>query len=631
MLTDGISAGSPQTGGRPEPLLILTLALASTLLGGVSQADFVLAVYPVFTAFLSGILVFVLTRTLTGDNRIAVVAVVILAVTPLHASRTALGSADHHAFDYFWLLLTATTLIWLFVKTEATQRDRWLVGSVFGIAISGQTLAWGASPLMLAPVGVAIGVASIVLIETEDPVQPVLAISAGLGLAAVVVQLINHLTAWHSQVVAGVPVGLFIGALTILGLLYVVDRFDRSWPTLLGCELISIFIAAIAVWLVVPELGDVTVGLISEFSAYIERLQGSGIGETKPIIAAFGPVVGPLVLLGFSPFLGLPAVVWGAVRAVRRHEPAWIVLVVYALWFLALAFVQRRFAVQLGLFLSVFAAIGFVFMLAWFGVLVPPQISASNTAKSVQQTLPLPDRRRFIFLAGFGGVGIGSGTVYSRYILSEISIDDAAYEAAAWMREYATEQNWTYPRNYVLAHWGRARMYNYFVNGESRSYSYAREHYESFMFDSDAAAWYDQLNSRVGFVVTRDEINTNSFQIHARLHDAYGSASNVSAGVSHFRAVWESADRSVKVFTLVPGVTVTGTGPPETELTLVTSFDIAGTDRTIQYRRQTTTDEDGAFSLTLAHPGTYEFTDRSQQVIVREADIRDGTELTVQM
>jgi dolichyl-diphosphooligosaccharide--protein glycosyltransferase len=455
-------------------------------------------------------------------------------------------------------------------------------------------------------------------------------IVAGFGLAAVIVQLVYRTFVWQNAVVAAVPVLLFVGSTAVLGLAEAIDRTNRSWPAPLVAEVATIALVAAVLVIAIPELVENILGRVADFGAYIEAFEDSGVGETIPITETFGPVLGPLVLLGFSPFLGLPVVAWGVVRGWRYREIGWFVLTPYVLWFLALAFVQRRFAIQLGLFLSVFAAIGFVAFAYWLALVLPPVLLRDDPVSMDQQTLELPDRRRLVLLGGLGAVGIGSGTLFSEYILSQIAIEDDAYAAAAWMRDYAAERDWTYPRNYVLAYWGRVRMYNYFVNGQSREYSYARQNYNQFIFDHDAASWYERFKGRVGFVVTRDVIDAGRLQIHAQLHDDYGSAKGPNDGIGHLRAVWESENGSTKVFTLVPGATVTGEASPETIISLSTSIDVAGTGRTIRYERHVETDSDGRFSVVLAHPGEYEV-GADGTVLVDEAAVLNGDEQTVDL
>jgi len=631
-LTDAsLSRASPETRWIGEPLLVWTLAFVSALLGGVDRAGFVLAWYPVVTAAVSGLMVFVLARLLTDDVRIGLVAVVILAVTPLHVSRTALGFADHHAFDYMWLLLAATALTWLVVRTDADRRRRWAVAGGLGLAVAGQALAWNGSPLMLVPVAGAVGAASPVVIRTDEPTRTLAPVVAGLGLAAVLVQLVHRTLFWHDAAVAGTPVLLFAGGLAILGLTWALDRAGRSWPALLAGEAAVAALAVGALWLATPGFVGEVLGQVDAFGAYVRGLEDTGIGETTPLLAAFGPIAGPIILLGFSPFLGLPAAAWGLVRGWRHREPAWFVLAAYVLWFLALGFLQRRWAVQLGLFLAVFAGVGFVALAHWLALVLPPVPLREDPPESDRRTIEPPDRTRLALLGGMGAVGVGSGALFSKFILDQLSYDDAAYGAAAWMREYAAERGWTYPRNYVLSEWGRARMYNYFVSGESRSYSYARNNYGEFVFSSDAEGWYDRFEGRVGFVVTRAVEDPIPLRMQARLHEQYGSASNTADGLGHFRAMWESADGSEKVFTVVPGATVTGETDPETEVALSTTITIAGTGRTVEYRRRVETDSGGSFSVVLAHPGEYEVGAGGGSLTVTESEIRDGAELAVQL
>jgi dolichyl-diphosphooligosaccharide--protein glycosyltransferase len=131
-------------------------------------------------------------------------------------------------------------------------------------------------------------------------------------------------------------------------------------------------------------------------------------------------------------------------------------------------------------------------------------------------------------------------------------------------------------------------------------------------------------------VVTRDVIDAGRLQIHAQLHDDYGSAKGPNDGIGHLRAVWESENGSTKVFTLVPGATVTGEASPETIISLSTSIDVAGTGRTIRYERHVETDSDGRFSVVLAHPGEYEV-GADGTVLVDEAAVLNGDEQTVDL
>jgi len=170
-------------------------------------------------------------------------------------------------------------------------------------------------------------------------------------------------------------------------------------------------------------------------------------------------------------------------------------------------------------------------------------------------------------------------------------------------------------------------MFNYFMNGESRSYAFARENYEPFLSSMDPESQYQELNGKIGFVVTTDlDQDVPADITYARLHQRFGSAGSSGApGVGHYRAVYASGDESVKVFTLVSGANLTGTATPNETVTISTRVEIDGAE--FDYRRRAGTDADGDFSVTVAHPGTYEVGNRT--VTVSEDAVQNGENVTV--
>lgn len=175
---------------------------------------------------------------------------------------------------------------------------------------------------MLVPTAGAVGAASLIVIRTDDPARTLAPVVAGFALAAAISQLAHHTLAWHDPFVAATPVLLFGGGLVVLGLLAAIDRMDRSWLALLVAESAVVGLGAAVAWLAAPGAGAAALEQVQGFNAFIERLGGTGIGETTSLTAAFGPILGPLILLGFSPFLGLPATAWassvGGASANRR-------------------------------------------------------------------------------------------------------------------------------------------------------------------------------------------------------------------------------------------------------------------------------------------------------------------------
>jgi dolichyl-diphosphooligosaccharide--protein glycosyltransferase len=307
------------------------------------------------------------------------------------------------------------------------------------------------------------------------------------------------------------------------------------------------------------------------------------------------------------------------------------VLSVYAWWFLLLSVIQLRFAGQLALFTAVFGGLGFVHLAAWVDVASVPKVfesasgpSQSSLAKSAdggrgaqEEALDWPERRDAIYLAGLG-LGVGSlGLLNTPIKHSQLMIEESRYKAAGFMKEYSTEKGWEYPDNYVLSQWGQNRAYNWFVNGESQSYGFAFANYEDFIMSMDGAEWYEQLRDRVGFVVTESgrSIDRGEESIYEKLWgDDFGLKTD------HYRAVWSDKSESRRVYTLVPGVRVTGPMPEGEKLTIEGEVMIG--DRSEQIRGEVSVNH-GVYDTTLPLPGRYEIGSRT--VDLSESDVVDGS------
>jgi len=610
-----------------EPLLVAVLWLASLPFGaGRWASGVVLAWYPVVSALVTAYLVYALGARVSDDPRVGLAAVVVLAVTPAHAYRTALGFADHHAFDYPWLALTVYALVVL-VTSETRDRRTWLAAGALGIGVAGQVLAWEAGPLLIVPVGFAIAAASLFAVDRDrESPSSLVPIVAGVGGGAGLVAVAHLALGWHTTVVAASVVLLFGGCVGVLALTTAVRRVGLPWPALAVAELV-VFAGAVALaWTVTPDLA-------TGFERGIAFLTSdTGIGEMSSIGDAYGPTLGPLIILGFAPFLALLGLPLAVRTALRDRDPAWIVVGVYAVYFAGLTVVQRRFGGELAAVLAVLAGFGFIVVLSWLDLVrTPVQLrSGGGTGDDTELDPPIavPDRTRLALIGGLSAVLVGSGTLYSGLIGRRISIDPKAARAARWMRRYADRRGWEYPDSYVLSEWGRNRMYNYLVNGHSRSYAYAREHYEDFLFTSDGLGWYEEFAGRVGFVVTRDfeRVETASpFHLYTRLHRQFGSATGGGPGVGHYRAVYSSDDGEYKVFTLVPGATLEGAIDADRVAT-----DVSIDGAAFEYVRSVDEDgdEDGTASVTVAHPGEYRVGNR--RVTVSERAVRTGATVRIE-
>lgn len=613
-------AGLPGAVANGEPLMIVTLGWFVNLSGGGSTASgVILALYPVVSALVTGVVVYLLAVRVTVDRRIGLAAVGLFAVIPGHAFRTGLGFADHHAFDYLWLALTAFALVALLTRRDGDRAV--LLAGLLGVAVAAQTLAWEASPLLLLPLAVAIAVvAPLELHRGRDPTRILAPVGGGLAFATALVLAAHAGLGWHSRIVAAAPVLVLAGTVGVLVATLAVERVGLSARALVVIEVLGLAVTTLAMTrLIAPLTGRVGRRLAFLFGA-------TGIAETTSVVGEFGFVSGPLIMLGFTPLLGVPAMAWAAGRAVGRGEAALAALTVYAWYFLGLSVVQRRFVGELAPFIAVFAGLGFVALVAWLDLARPPaplRTPGTDESERVAGTeaelasapaaLELPGRRRVAVLGTLAVVGTGFPMAFAANIHSRVTIDPRAYRAARWMREYAADRGWTYPENYVFSEWGRNRMYNYFVSGQSRSYSYAQDKYGDFLLSSEAETWYDRLQGRTGFVVTRSiGADLAPTRLYHRLHKQLGSGSESVPGLAHFRAMYASQDGEVKVFTLVPGATITGESNAS-QLSLETDFELAVSrpegeleSASFTYRRRIESTEE-VFAVTVAHPGTYIF------------------------
>ncbi|AXG09664.1 STT3 domain-containing protein [Haloplanus rubicundus] len=629
----------PDLVSRGEPLLVATLWILATLLGGdAGAAGLVLAWYPVLSALVVGLVIYLLGSHLFADRRVGLAAVIMLALIPAHAFRTSLGYADHHAFDYVWLALTMAALVVL--SDLETLRDwrPWVAASGLGIAIAGQTLAWEAGPLLLLPVGIYLVGQSLSALRTESsPLRSGGPLLIGLGVGALLTHVAHQVFTWHTPVVAYAPFLLLLGCLAVLVATELASRTGLAPKYLAGIEFIGLVAGAVILPRVLPA---VATGLDRGVDFL---LQTEGIAETTSILSGqLGSIFGPALLFGWTLFLALPYLCWLSLRAYRQHTPTVLIPVIYGWFFLLLAIVQLRFAGELAIPIALFAGLGFVHLTSWLDISdevaylssdadssSPPATNPQAQSSTHSFVPTMPDRQTAFALFG-AFLLVGSMSFIMVPIkTNQLTIPDDQYQAATWMDEYADQQGWEYPDNYVFSPWGRNRVYNYFVNGESRSYSYAQSNYGAFITATDGDAWYTRLRDRVGFIVTQDPLQEDTTfaaqSLQTRLHTQYGSGSAAAPGLAHYRAVYVSPDGSVKVFTLVPGARLVGTAPPNSDVSISTTQSVNGHQFT--YSRTVEATAGGRYAVTVPYAGTY--TVNGNRVDVSTTAIRQNETVSV--
>jgi dolichyl-diphosphooligosaccharide--protein glycosyltransferase len=609
-----------------EPMLVATLAWISGLVGGVDAAGVVLAIYPVASAVLVSAMLYLLSVWLTDDRRIGLAAVVMLAFTPGQALRTALGFADHHAFDYIWLSVTVLGLVVLATvedQDQYTDTSTILATLAIGIGVGAQPLAWDNGPLLLVPI--AIVVATRVLLDLRAGRSSLVAgtpLLAGLTLASVI-SVLGHVTLdWHTLTVVATPPLLLGGSVAVFAAGDVARRFGRSVAELAVLEAIAALVGLLGAWLLVPDLIDKLIsglGLIG---------RTDDIAEVQPLFS--GDTFGFLLLFGFVLFLAIPVLAWTTRWAVDG-DTRWLVVCTYGWYFFVLSLFQVRFIGQLSFFTALFAGMAFVWLAAKVDLTRPPVPFDSGPSDESDWLPGRPDASTvaavFVLFLLVGGIGVMQTAIK----VEQVTIDDSSYETAAYLADYADERQWEgRGESYVFSNWGRTRMFNYFVNGNSRSYGYAQSNYADFIAEGNPEFAAEMIASRARFAVT-EQRDAKPRTMQARLHDNLGSRAGEVAGVGQFRAIYATADGQRRAFLVVPGATVRGNASANATVDVSTSspIDISGTSFT--YERRTAANATGVYEITVAHPGTYEITTGGDtvEVTVPESAVMNGTTVDV--
>jgi len=607
-----------------EPLLVATLAWFADLFGGVDSAGAVLAVYPVVTAALTGLVLYWLTLQLTADRRVALAAVVILAVMPGHALRTALGFADHHAFDYVWLILTAAALVSL--RTVRAFRDLaapgpWVTALVLGVSIGAQTLAWDSGPLMIVPVGAI--VAAGVLLDVRANRSPVVTqapVLVGLTVGALLALYGHRSLGWQTDIVITAPMLLVAGTVALTAVAELTHRLGRGAGELAIAQAV---VTLAGVWVVRTNFPEFWTTLLSRLDSKLFR--SDDIVEVRALVD--GDTLPFLLLFGFFLFVALPVLAWATRRTLESDR--WVVPCLYTWYFLALSLFQVRFTGQLGIFTALFAAVGFVWLAATIDLAEPPAPFDTADSPFADWVPDRPDASTLGALALLFVLVCGMGTLQTAIKVEQVTHEPETYETAAHLAAFADDQGWESPgERYVFSAWGDNRLYNYFVNGDSRSYGYAQSNYQAFVAQTDPADATAMIDGRVRFIVTED-LDAPPGTMHARLHTQLGSREDDTDGLGRYRALYATGDGQYKAFVFVPGATVRGTAEPNATVEVATDVEIPG--ETFTYERRTVANETGAYDLRVAHPGTYDITTGGETNTVRvpETAVMNGTSVAV--
>jgi len=638
----GVLSTLPATVRGDEMLFVVVMWWLSALLGGDAQAvGLVLAWYPVVVAIATIGGVYLLTTWVFEDIRIGLSAAGLLAVTPVHALRTALGFGDHHAFDYLWLVLTALALGAIAVRQWSPDVDglpvrtrSWAFAGLLGVGITGQTLSWNPGPLFYLPIG---GYAVLLVLSSlrvhQSPLRSSMGLIGGLALAAVSTYGAHLVFDWApgSTFSPLAPAALFGGVFVVVVIGELARRAGLGPLLTGGLEFIAGGIALVVAWITLPGFA----ATITNFRAYLSATGGASIAETVSLFAgSIGATLGPMSYFGLLFFLALPYLLWTTWRVYTEHQPGWLLLVVYTWYFICLSLLQVRFTGPLAPFVATFAGLGFVHVGSRVDVFRPlsfgddPNRPGAPDRDDQEITTPaVPDRRTALRIGALFLLLGGFGVLQSGIMINKIAIEDDVYGTASGIAEYSEATGLSYPDNYVLSPWSQNRVYNYFVSGESASYFFARTTYPEFASSTDPGSWYRELRARdrAGFVVVPSSaVESSGPTTTARLFDHYGSQDGSVSGVAHYRAIYVSSSGDKKAFHLVPGATITGKAAPGWTVTVSTTVTIPNAEFT--YRRVVSA-TNGTYSVTVPYPGDYSV--GNETVTVPEGAVFEGRTVEV--
>ncbi|TMT87051.1 MFS transporter [Haloterrigena sp. H1] len=617
--------------------------LAELLGGGQGAAGTVAAWLPIAASIALGLAIYKMTVLLTRDVRVGVASVLVFAVTPINAVYTGLGFIDHQLHQYFWLGITLVTVTWLAVDLQRRLEGglephtcvrehlqtpmTWIVALVFGLSIAAGIHAWGGSPLLLIPLAGYIGLR--VSMDARAEVSPTLAnlpLLIGLAIGSALSLALHHCWGWHAEFVATTPALVLGGAVTVVALSELWRRFDFHIGGLLAFEGIVAAGGLYAFKRLQPTNW-------AEAMARVDDLFfREGMTETISLFSTeYAVFFGPMYQLGMGFYVALIVLGWVIWRVYRQYEPGWLLVGTYTGYLLVLAGIQVRFAGQLAIPLAVLTGLGFVQLLSVVELArtpVPFQSSdvstgdardgepvAADGGQALEPSIVLPDGRAIGYLLGVGLLVFGLSLIYVPGLTGDVTHGKAKIEAVSAIDDHAEVVNQTYPDNYVLSEWGDSRMYNHFVNGESRGYRYAQNNYQAFRTSSNPDSWYDRFNGRVGYVVVSEvdeEVSSESAQ--AQLLEQYGAGGSETDALAHYQAVFIS-DR-VAAFAVVPGATLEVSGEPGTQVTV--KKDVSASGKSFTYEREVAVRDNGRAIVTVPYIGNYSVDNRTATVTEEE-------------
>ncbi|WP_435146416.1 LamG-like jellyroll fold domain-containing protein [Halobaculum sp. P14] len=626
----GALTSLPDSLAAHDVLIVVLSWWSAAALGGTDRAaGLVLAWYPPIAALFSALLVYRIAVDVFDDVRVGLSAVFLLAVVPVHGYRTMLGFGDHHALDYVFIAVVALSLVALATNRDGSVSKLGVLG--LGVGVTALVLNWRGGPLFVFPVAIytELLVLSSVRADTR-PLRENVGLLAGLAVATLLTFLAFFGLGWVEAFRAFAPALLLAGAVLVVSCGEVFVRFGRSVSEAAAASVAGALAGGALAWLFVPDVARA----VEQFVIYMNQTSSRQIAETMSLFSGdLGTIFAPVLFFGLAFFLAVPGVAWAARRVFREHHSALLAVTTLTLYFFVLSVVQIRFLGPLSLFVSVFAGLGFVALAARVGITSRPSMFGSEsgsrpTGDSPQsRSLRLPTGEEAKYVVVLFVLVASLGFVQTPVKMSQQTVDESTYRTATAIDDYASERRIEYPENYVLSQWSDVRIYNYFVNGHSRDYSYARDTYEKFLLSTNPGAWSSTFRTHpVGFVVTTDvDGSPPDESMYTRLHGHHGSRFDGVGGLSHFRLIHASPGGAVKAFAFVPGARIVGDAPANSTVTASAEIEVGATSFT--YERRVQSSANSRFSVVVPYPGEYVVA--GERVQVSERAVLGGANVSV--
>jgi len=464
-----------------------------------------------------------------------------------------------------------------------------------------------------------------VALDTRADVSPVLAnlpALVGVGIGSVLTLVLHLRWGWHSGFVSTTPLLVFGGAVVVAALAELWRRHELYYRGLLvGEGVVAAGGLFVFRWLR-PE----------DWAAAQRRVDDlffrEDITETASLFSTeYAVLLGPIYQLGMEFYIALAVLGWVGLVVYRQYEPGWLLLGTYSGFLLVLAGIQVRFAGQLAIPFSILGGLGVVYVLSVVDLAQTPAPFEAQTASKVSDSgrstpsISLPDRHKLVYLVGIGVLIFGMSLIFVPGLTAQATYSGPQASALEAIDDHATEFDREYPANFVLSEWGDNRMYNHFVNGESRSYGYAQNNFQDFLLGSTPDDWYSQFDGRVGYVVlTEVDADIPAESTQSQLLTNLGAGGNGTEALSHYQLLSVDDDRSAAAFVVVPGATITAPGEPGETVNVSTEVSVG--DSSFTYEHEVTVGDNGQVEVIVPYAGEYSV--GSASVEVTETDVLDG-------